>query len=66
MYDSWCKYPSLFTESWSDYFINKKVMIKALREHMINYEHRVELVKQQADKLTSQFFSADNLLKNVK
>jgi hypothetical protein len=66
MYDSWCKYPSLFTESWSDYYTNKKVMIKALREHMTNYEHRVELVKKQADRLTEQFFSAENLLKNIK
>jgi glycosyltransferase involved in cell wall biosynthesis len=66
MYDSWCKYPSLFTENWAEYIKYKKVMIKALREHMTNYEHRIELVKKQADRLTEQFFSANNLVKNIK
>ena len=66
MYDSWCKYPSLFTETWDDYVRNKKVMIKALREHMANYEHRVELVKKQAESLTTKFFSATELLNNIK
>ena len=66
MYPSWCKYPSLFTEDWDSYQKNKKVLIKALREHMTHYEHRVNDVKSIADGLTTDFFSSDNLLKNIK
>ena len=65
MYDSWCKYPSKFTENWDSYQANKSVLIKALREHMEHYESRIDMVKAQASKLNEQFFSASNLIKNI-
>jgi hypothetical protein len=65
MYDSWFKYPSDFTANWVSYIKYKKVLIKGLSEHMRHYQHRVELVKDQADKLSEQFFNASMLLKNI-
>jgi hypothetical protein len=33
---------------------------------MNNYDSRIELINQQAEALTSVFFSAENLLKNIR
>ena len=66
MYDSWVKYPSVFTESWSSYQKNKDVLMMVLKQHMENYEHRSAEIKQQAASLTNQFFSAHKLLKKIK
>ena len=66
MYDNWCKYPSKFTENWDSYIANKKELVNILREHMNNYDSRIELINQQAESLTSVFFSAENLLKNIR
>ena len=66
MYDSWCKYPSNWSIDFDEYRKSKKCLVKALREHMINHKHRGDLVKAQADKLTEKFFSATNLIKNIK
>jgi glycosyltransferase involved in cell wall biosynthesis len=65
MYDNWCKYPSVFTESWDEYVKNKPALVQMLREHMTNYEHRIELVRKQANALTQEYFSADLLLRNI-
>jgi glycosyltransferase involved in cell wall biosynthesis len=65
MYDSWCKYPSAFTENWDEYVKHRKALVKVLREHMENYERHISKVKSQADALTSQYFTAENLLKNI-
>jgi glycosyltransferase involved in cell wall biosynthesis len=65
MYDDWCKYPSEFTENWDSYVANKKELVSIIREHMNNYDSRIELIRQQAKSLTSVFFSAENLLKNI-
>jgi glycosyltransferase involved in cell wall biosynthesis len=66
MYDNWCKYPSEFTENWDSYIANKKELVNTLREHMNNYNSRIKLINQQAKSLTSVFFSAENLLKNIR
>ena len=66
MYDSWCKYPSSFTENWDSYVKHKKVLAMVIKQHMENYEYRTNEVQAQADSLTKNFFSADKLLENIK
>jgi hypothetical protein len=66
MYDSWAKYPSLWTENWDSYQSNKSELIKTLVENVEGYKHKVHLVAKQAEKLTANFFSADSLLARIK
>ena len=66
MYDEGFKYPSEWTENWDSYVKNKSFVIDQVINHMINYKNRVPFVKQQAQQLTTQFFSSTRLLENFK
>ena len=60
------KYPSEWTESWEAYNVFRPDLCRKIIEHMDYYETRLPKLKQQANLLTKDFFSANNLLENIK
>ena len=66
MYYDMFKYPSEWTESWDHYVANRQSLCHAIIQHMDNYETRLPKIHHQAQDLTSQFFSANGLLENIK
>jgi predicted component of type VI protein secretion system len=66
MYDDAFKYPSAWTESWDSYLLHKQSLMDIIVRCMENYESRIKLVKTNAASLTDNFFSAANLIKNIK
>lgn len=63
--DLW-KYPSEWTESWESYQLHKQKLVESIRDYMTNYDHYANLIPQQAYSLTDNFFSATELLGNLK
>ena len=66
MYDNTFKYPSMWTESWEQYIEHKNELVALITNHMENYEKTLPLIQTQADNLHNNFFSATNLLENIK
>jgi len=66
MYDPMFKYPSEWTESYSSFLQHKHQLCEAISDHMLSYKFTVNAVKQQAQSLQDNFFSAGTLLANIK
>jgi hypothetical protein len=66
MYSDAFRYPSEWTESWDSYIKHKQELADIIIWHMENYESRIQLVRANAVSLTEKFFSATNLLLNIK
>ena len=66
MYDDVFKYPSAWTESWEQYTKHKNELVALITNHMENYNQNLPKIKEQADSLYDDFFSATNLLENIK
>lgn len=66
MYDDAFKYPSVWTESWEQYIEHKYELVALITNHMENYKKTLPLIQAQADNLHNNFFSATNLLENIK
>ena len=66
MYTGILKYPSVYTESWDSYLAHKSEVVDMIVYHIENYERTLPLVRANAVSLTENFFSAVNLLKNIK
>jgi hypothetical protein len=66
MYDPMFKYPSEWTESYSSFLQHKHQLCEAISDHMLSYKFTVNAVKQQAQSLQDNFFSARALLANIK
>ena len=66
MYAEIWRYPSQWTESYDAYLLHKDALVSQIREFMTNYDEYRKLVPQQALSLNKYFFSADNLLANVR
>jgi len=66
MYFDVFKYESKWTESWENYNIYRPDLCRAIMTHMDYYETRLHLLKQQTESLTTNFFSANNMLRNIK
>jgi hypothetical protein len=66
MYGGLFKYPSEWTESFDSYLTHKTKLVNIIREHMENFDSRTQLVRANAVSLTEKFFSATNLLNNIK
>jgi hypothetical protein len=66
MYTGILKYPSEYTESWNSYIKHKSEVIDMIVYHIENYERTLPLVRANAESLTNNFFSATNLLNNIK
>ena len=65
MYSDAFRYPSEWTESWTNYLEHKQSLIDIIVWSMENYESRIKLVRANAASLTENFFSASNLLTNI-
>ena len=66
MYLDTFKYPSKWTESWDAYNVYRPDLCKEIIQHMDNYRTRIPLIRKQKDILNEQFFSARDLLNNIK
>ena len=66
MYAEIWKYPSSWTESYSSFLHHKKDLCDKIVEFMTDYDEYAKLVPQQARSLHHDFFSATELLKNIK
>ena len=66
MYSDAFRYPSEWTESWDSYLEHKQKLIGIIVWSIENYESRIKLVRANAASLTDNFFSATNLINNVR
>lgn len=66
MYDAAFKYPSEWTESWDSYLTNRNHLCSIIISYMSEYESLVPEIRKQAFLLSERFFSANELLKNIK
>ena len=60
------KYPSEWTESWESYLVHKKDIIERIHKYMKYYSSHISFCEQQVIELDKNFFSANNLLANIK
>jgi hypothetical protein len=65
MYDPMFKYPSKWTESFESYTVHKNDLCKVISNHMLSHAASAAAIKQQAQWLTTNFFSATKLLNNI-
>ena len=66
MYSSIFKYPSAYTESWDSYQAHKSELMDVIHYHIENYPSTLRILRAQAHSLHDRFFSANNLLVNIK
>jgi glycosyltransferase involved in cell wall biosynthesis len=66
MYSDLFKYPSKWTESNQAYEVYRPDLCRAIMTHMDYYSTRLPQIKQQTEALTEHFFSATNLVRNIK
>jgi glycosyltransferase involved in cell wall biosynthesis len=66
MYLDAFKYPSKWTESFNSYTVFRPDLCREIIQHMDNYSTRIPLIRKQAHNLHTDFFSATDLLKNIK
>jgi len=66
MYSDDFKYDSQFTETYTMYERNRPYLAKKIMWYMSNYDSLLPLLQQQTIELTEKFFSATNLLTNLK
>jgi len=66
MYYEGFKYPSEWTQDWDSYLAHRQELCHHIIVTMTHYEKRLPMLKKQADDLSKYFFSASNLLKNIK
>ena len=66
MYFDMFKYESKWTESWEAYNVYRPDLCRAIITHMDYYYNKLPQIQQQAQSLTDNFFSAPELLRNIK
>lgn len=66
MYYDTFKYESKWTESWDAYNVYRPDLCRAIMSHMDYYETRLPQIRKQAANLTERFFSAGDMLRNIK
>ncbi len=66
MYYSEFRYDSVMTENYIMYKRNRAYLAKTIMKYMSSYDTLLPLVKDQAVNLSEKFFSATNLLLNIK
>ena len=66
MYAEIWRYPSEWTESYTSFLGHKLELCNKIVEFMTDYDEYAKLVPQQARSLHHDFFSATELLKNIK
>lgn len=60
------KYPSEWTESYKAYEVYRPNVVKTIMDHMENYKTRIPMLRKQTEFLHDNFFSATELLNNIK
>lgn len=65
MYQDTFKYPSEWTIDWDHYVMNRDRLIEAIDHIIHNYEVNLPFVRNLAEHLNSEFFSADELIRNI-
>lgn len=60
------KYPSEWTESYESYTQHRPELCKVIIEHMEFYQTRLPMIRKQVTSLHEHFFSATELLNNIK
>lgn len=66
MYYEGFKYPSEWTSSWENYLAHRQQLCHHIIVTMTHYEKRIPQLQKQTQNLTENFFSCQNLLKNLK
>jgi glycosyltransferase involved in cell wall biosynthesis len=66
MYYDTFKYPSEWTESFESYEVYRQNLCGKIIEHMNNYSTRIPIIHKQSRDLYERFFSAGQLLDNIK
>ena len=66
MYYEGFKYPNEWTQDWDSYLAHRQELCHHIIVTMTHYEKQLPQLRKQAQDLTEQFFSAVNLLKNLK
>jgi hypothetical protein len=66
MYNPDFKYPSEWTLDWNSYLLNRDKLIERIHNMMEHQEDTIGLVYKQAQTLTDNFFTAKDLLENLK
>lgn len=66
MYYDMFKYNSKWTESWDAYNVYRPDLCRAIMTNMDYYETRLPKLKEQTASLTKNFFSAGDMLRNIK
>jgi glycosyltransferase involved in cell wall biosynthesis len=66
MYYDTFKYPSEWTESFESYVAHRPELCGKIMQYMDNYNKFLPSLNKQTLDLTEQFFSCNNLLKNIK
>jgi len=66
MYLDVFKYDSKWTESLDSYNVYRPDLCRAIMTHMDYYDTRLSQLKQQTTSLTTNFFSAGDMLRNIK
>jgi hypothetical protein len=66
MYFDTFKYPSKWTESYDAYTSYRPDLCREIIQHMDNYSTRIPQIHKQAQSLAQNFFSATDLLNNIK
>lgn len=59
------KYPSMWTENYAMYIRHRPYVAKKIMEYMENYEKFLPSLNKQVNLLKENYFSCDNLLKNI-
>jgi len=65
MYDDHFRYPSEWTEDWNSYQQHKHELMALIADQMTNFNYRWNRIYNNLRRLTADYFSADNLLKNL-
>ena len=66
MYYDTFKYPEIWTRNWENYVGYRPQLCGKIIQYMENYDKFLPSLNKQTLDLTEQFFSCDNLLKNIK
>lgn len=66
MYPECFKYPSAWTENWASYIHYRDYLVNHLRVMMSHYDSYRDRVKTTAANLSNNFFSAKQLLANIR
>jgi hypothetical protein len=66
MYFDTFKYPSNWTDTWSNYMDHRQMLVKTIIDHMNFYDTRLPVLHKQTEALREQYFTGTALYNNLK